>query len=97
MQSPFASRTVPAHLARGVLGFGLLIGSVALIQITGPISVILFPAGLVALRGCPTCWAIGLAQTISRGRLAKTCQDSSCRTEHQSPGRLREADARPGS
>jgi hypothetical protein len=79
MLNSFTSRTVPVHLARGGLGFGLLIGSVALIQIIGPISVVLFPAGLVALRGCPTCWAIGLAQTISRGRLAKTCHDGSCR------------------
>jgi len=78
VRNSFGSTTVPAHLARGVLGFGLLIGSVGLLQITGPISVILLPAGLVALRGCPTCWAIGLAQTISRGRLTKTCQDSSC-------------------
>ncbi|MET8361923.1 RNA polymerase sigma factor [Micromonospora sp. NPDC005171] len=85
MQHSFTSRSVPAHLARGILGFGLLIGSVALIKVIGPISLILFPAGLVALRGCPTCWAIGLAQTISRGRLKRTCQDGSCRIERQSP------------
>jgi hypothetical protein len=30
MQSPFGSRTVSTYLARGVLGFGLLIGSIAL-------------------------------------------------------------------
>lgn len=86
MQNSFASRSVPAHLTRGVLGFGLLIGSVALIQVIGPTSLILFPAGLVALRGCPTCWAIGLAQTISRGRLKRTCQDGSCRIERRSAG-----------
>lgn len=82
MQTLFASKSVPAHLARGSLGFGLLVGSVALIQFVGPISLILFPAGVVVLRGCPACWALGLVQTISQGRIRRTCEDGSCRTGH---------------
>lgn len=81
MGDSFASRSVPAHLVRGTLGFGLIIGSVALIGLIGPVSLLLLPAGLVALRGCPTCWAIGLAQTISSGRLKRTCENGSCRIE----------------
>ena len=74
----FASRSVPAHLARGALGFGLLIASVALLPFVGLASLMLAPAGVLALRGCPTCWAIGLAQTISRGRLERSCVDGRC-------------------
>jgi hypothetical protein len=62
-----------------VIGFGGLIGSVALIPITGPISLLLLPVGLVALRGCPMCWTIGLIQTLSRDRLRRTCEDGRCR------------------
>lgn len=75
----FASSTLPRHLLRGVIGFGGLIGSVALIPVTGPVSLLMLPTGLIALRGCPMCWAVGLMQTISRGRLRRSCEDGHCR------------------
>ncbi|MEU9852623.1 hypothetical protein [Streptomyces sp. NPDC047974] len=74
----YASRSVPRHLARGALGFGLVIGAVALVPVTGPVSLLAAPLALVAFRGCPTCWAVGLAQTISRGRLERRCADGVC-------------------
>ncbi|MDT0347047.1 hypothetical protein RM590_31355 [Streptomyces sp. DSM 44938] len=75
----FASRSVPVHLARGIVGFGLLAGSVALVPDLGLGGLLLLPAGVVALRGCPACWVIGLAQTMSRGRLERSCADGGCR------------------
>ncbi|UGT52773.1 hypothetical protein [Nocardia asteroides] len=74
----FASRSLPVHLLRGAVGFGALIGALALIPVVGPVSLALLPVGLVALRGCPTCWAIGLMQTISRGRLRRSCEGDRC-------------------
>ncbi|MEU3597436.1 hypothetical protein ABZ714_01670 [Streptomyces sp. NPDC006798] len=71
----FSSRTVPRHLARGAAGFGALAGSVLLLPPLGPWSLLLAPVGLLALRGCPMCWAVGLAQTLSRGRLRRRCGD----------------------
>ncbi|MBB5917406.1 putative PurR-regulated permease PerM [Nocardia transvalensis] len=79
MTGGFASASVPRHLLRGVLGFGALIGAVALIPAAGPFALLLAPVGLVALRGCPTCWTIGLIQTVSRGRLRRSCDDGQCR------------------
>ncbi|MCT4356453.1 hypothetical protein M5362_25315 [Streptomyces sp. Je 1-79] len=76
--SDFASASVPRHLLRGALGFGLIIGAIALVPVAGPAVLLAAPLGLVALRGCPTCWAIGLAQTVSRGRLRRTCEDGVC-------------------
>ncbi|MFF5334002.1 hypothetical protein [Streptomyces sp. NPDC013181] len=75
----FASATLPRHLARGAAGFGGLIGAFALLPFTGPLSLLLLPAGLLALRGCPLCWTIGLAQTLSRGRLRRDCEAGECR------------------
>ncbi|MFJ5552125.1 hypothetical protein [Streptomyces sp. NPDC093225] len=69
----FASRSVPRHLARGALGFGALAGSLALLPVAGPASLLLAPVGLVALRGCPMCWAIGLVETVTAGRLRRSC------------------------
>ncbi|MFJ6753925.1 MULTISPECIES: hypothetical protein [unclassified Streptomyces] len=83
-RSDFASASVPRHLARGAVGFGALIAAFALIPAFGPATLLLAPVGLVALRGCPTCWAIGLAQTLSRGRLRRECVDGRCELK---PGR----------
>jgi len=81
----FASKSVAAHLARGVLDFGLIAGSVTLIPVIGLFSLLLAPPGVLALRGCPTCWAIGLAQTISRGRLERSCVDGQCQLTRKPP------------
>jgi hypothetical protein len=70
---------VPRHIARGAIGFGALIGSLALLPVVGWVSLLLLPVGVLALRGCPTCWAIGLAETISRGRLRRECEDGQCK------------------
>ncbi|WP_202124804.1 hypothetical protein [Actinomadura physcomitrii] len=39
---------------------------------------LLAPVGLVALRGCPSCWFMALAETLSRGRLERSCADGVC-------------------
>ncbi|MFD0277992.1 hypothetical protein ACFVHB_29360 [Kitasatospora sp. NPDC127111] len=91
-ETGFASTSVPRHLARGVIGFGLIIGSIALTPVIGPGALLAAPFGLIALRGCPACWTIGLAQTISRGRLKRECVDGVCTlTTARRPG----AEARP--
>ncbi|MFI9240729.1 hypothetical protein [Streptomyces sp. NPDC053079] len=74
----FASKSVPRHLARGAIGFGLIIGSIALVPTAGPATLLAAPLALIAFRGCPTCWMVGLAQTISRGRLERQCVDGVC-------------------
>ncbi|WP_020393286.1 hypothetical protein [Kribbella catacumbae] len=85
----FASTSLPRHLIRGAVGFGALIGSVALIPVVGFLSLLLAPIGLLAFRGCPTCWTIGLIQTISRDRLERTCVDGRCTlTATTSPPRV---------
>lgn len=75
----FASPSLPRHLVRGVIGFGGLIGSVALLPVVGLFSLLLLPVGVLALRGCPMCWTIGLVQTVSRGRLRRSCEDGQCK------------------
>ncbi|MFI9510073.1 hypothetical protein [Nocardia sp. NPDC052566] len=77
-ETTFASSSVPRHMARGALGFGALAAAFALLPVFGAVSLLLAPIGLVALRGCPMCWAIGLLETISRGRLQRTCTDGVC-------------------
>nr|WP_086825872.1 hypothetical protein [Streptomyces sp. NRRL B-24572] len=82
----FASKSVPRHLARGLIGFGLIIGSIAMVPVAGPAALLAAPLALVAFRGCPTCWMVGLAQTISRGRLERQCVDGVCTLAKARPG-----------
>ncbi|MEV0170000.1 hypothetical protein AB0I00_02570 [Streptomyces sp. NPDC050803] len=81
----FASASVPRHLARGAVGFGALVASLALLPAVGPVSLLLAPVGLIALRGCPMCWAIGLVETISAGRLRRSCEDGRCELTRAKP------------
>lgn len=74
----FASQSVFRHIARGVTGFGLIGSAFALAASVSPIALLLAPLGMVALRGCPMCWTIGLIETISAGRLKRTCTESGC-------------------
>jgi hypothetical protein len=76
--SPFASSSVPRHLLRGVVGFGLIGASLLLAASGHPVALVLLVPGVVALRGCPTCWTVGLFETISAGRLRRDCADGSC-------------------
>jgi hypothetical protein len=95
-RSLFASSTVAAHLARGALGFGLLGAAVALTPSHGPAALLLAPPGLLALRGCPTCWIAGLVQTISAGRLRRTCTENGCALAPAAAGGTAEAAANTG-
>ncbi|MGY2006302.1 hypothetical protein ACW9HJ_01115 [Nocardia gipuzkoensis] len=92
----FASTSVPRHLVRGVVGFGALIGAMAFLPVFGALSLLLAPAGLLALRGCPTCWVIGLMQTVSRGRLQRSCDDGQCRLTNAGDVRSGHGDGRSG-
>jgi hypothetical protein len=76
--SPLASGSVPRHLARGAVGCALIGGALALLSVAGPVALALVPLGLFALRGCPTCWAVGLMQTISAGRFERDCNEGVC-------------------
>ena len=71
----FASGSVAEHLVRGVLGLVLAVASLALAA-AHPWALLGLVAAVVAWRGCPTCWCLGLAQTLSRGRVG--CSDGSC-------------------
>ena len=67
---PLASATVRRHLARGLVGLLALIGAIAGAAFAGPAALALLAVTVVAWRGCPTCWAVGLLQTCERARCA---------------------------
>jgi hypothetical protein len=81
-----ASASLPAHLARGAIGFGLIGAAFALTPSHGPLALLFAPIGVVALRGCPTCWIVGLVETISVGRLERTCSQNGCTLDRPSSG-----------
>jgi len=80
----FASKSIAAHLLRGFLGLGALAGAMALLSQHPFVALALFITGLVALRGCPMCWTIGLLETVhaklSGRAVGGACLDGSCAT-----------------
>ena len=80
-----ASTSVAAHLARVAIGFGLIAAALALAPSHGPAALLLVAPGLLALRGCPTCWIAGLIETISAGRLKRTCTENGCTLGEREP------------
>ena len=60
----FATQTLRGHLIRGAVAFTLLYAAIGP-QHSHPIwSVLASLLALVAMRGCPACWTIGLVETI---------------------------------
>ncbi|WP_033212507.1 hypothetical protein [Kitasatospora phosalacinea] len=86
-RSDFASASLPRHLLRGAVGFGAIAAGLGLLPVLGAVVLLLVPVGLLALRGCPMCWAIGLLQTVSRGRLRRDCADGRCSLAVRTEGR----------
>jgi hypothetical protein len=78
----FASKTITEHILRGAVGFGAFGAAVALSAAHPVLALAMAPIGLVALRGCPACWTLGLMQTVGAKLLGKkagnACVDGSC-------------------
>jgi hypothetical protein len=74
----FGSRTLVRHLLRGVVGFAALAAAFVLLGSHQLWSLSLLALSLLSLRGCPTCWTIGLFETLSGRASSETCADGSC-------------------
>ena len=72
----FASKTIAEHLGRGFVGIGDCALGLDLAPAHPFVALALVPIALVALRGCPTCWTIGLVQTIAAKMQGKEAPDA---------------------
>lgn len=61
-----ASSPVWRHLARGVIGLGALAFAASFARANVLWPLLLVPVGLLALRGCPMCWLMGLHDALAR-------------------------------
>lgn len=60
----FATQTLTGHLIRGAVAFSLLYLAIGQQHLHPVASLGAGLLALVAMRGCPICWTIGLAETI---------------------------------
>ena len=72
----FGSAFLGAHLMRGAAAAALLAWAIVHQTAHPWLSLGAGVAALVALRGCPMCWTVGLVETLSQGR-----RDSRTRTD----------------
>lgn len=73
----FASKSVLEHVLRGVLGLAALAAAVLLAPHRPWLALAALPVALFALRGCPSCWVLGLIETVSRAS-SKAVPDARC-------------------
>jgi hypothetical protein len=71
--SPLASTSVKRHYVRGALGLLALAAAITGAAAGMSAALVLLVPAVLAWRGCPTCWALGLMQT------RQLCPDGSCR------------------
>jgi len=70
----FGSASLSAHLMRGAAAAALLAFAIV-DQAAHPwASLCAGIAALVALRGCPMCWTLGLLETLAQGRRDRTAE-----------------------
>ena len=62
----FATQTLTGHVIRGAAAFALLYLAIGQQHFHPVASLLAGLLALVAMRGCPVCWTIGLAETIRR-------------------------------
>jgi len=79
----FASKGIAEHLVRGIIGISALAGAASLMATSHSwLGLAALTVALVALRGCPTCWLLGLVQTVvasARGQPSDHfCRDGTC-------------------
>ena len=60
----FATQTLTGHLIRGAMAFALIYLAIKQQPFHPVASLLAGLLALVAMRGCPVCWTIGLAETI---------------------------------
>lgn len=61
----FASKSVVAHLVRGIIAAVLILWALDLLSTEPVFALAAGAAAVVAMRGCPLCWTLGLFETIS--------------------------------
>ena len=61
----FASKTIAAHLLRGVIAAALITWALLYQSSSPAFAVAAGVLAVVVMRGCPLCWTLGLFETIS--------------------------------
>ena len=77
----FASRSITGHLVRGAIAASLLMWAVLHQQSHPALAIIALLLAVVAMRGCPACWTVGLVETVGQkltGRRS-SCSGPACR------------------
>ena len=68
----FGSASLGAHLMRGAAAAALFAGAIVEQTAHPWLSLGAGVTALVALRGCPMCWTVGLVETLSQGHRDST-------------------------
>jgi hypothetical protein len=68
----FGSRSVTAHVLRGVIAAALVTWAVLNHPTHPALALVTGVAAVIAMRGCPMCWTVGLFETIAERLRVRT-------------------------
>jgi hypothetical protein len=74
----FASKSLRAHLLRGLAAAALIITAFRFDHVSPWLSAGATLGALVLLRGCPMCWTAGLIETWRNRKAGGTCRTGRC-------------------
>jgi hypothetical protein len=77
----FGSRTITHHLVRGLIGAGAATWALFESEVHPWLALLAIPVALLAFRGCPMCWTLGLVETVVakiRGKPIEGLSRESC-------------------
>lgn len=83
-KSFLSSNSLLEHLLRGIVGIGVLWYALRITDQSPWLSLAFGVVALIAFRGCPICWTMGLIETIYRrvkSKLSKKSSNDSVATE----------------
>lgn len=76
------SRSLTEHVLRGLCGSAAVVASASWADSRPGSALAALTIALIALRGCPLCWTVGLLQMLSAKALGRrsssSCHDGSC-------------------
>ena len=74
----YASKTLTEHLLRGALSVLVLWLAVNFSSAAPWGLLVAFPVAVLLWRGCPTCWLVGLANTVAHVAAGKGIPEDAC-------------------
>jgi hypothetical protein len=75
------SRSIGVHVAKGFVGFTSVWIALKFSSVLGWWTLIPATVALLAFKGCPMCWTVGLLETVLHRKDLAECKSNDCKIQ----------------